>query len=310
MKEQLKLEPVFKQMVWGGSRMRDYFGYEIPGDDTGEAWTVSAHPQGDCKVTGGRFDGHTLSWLWEHERQLFGNAPGKEFPLLVKYIDAKDDLSIQVHPDDAYADVHENGARGKTECWYILDCEKDADIIVGHRAEDTKELETFIQENRWDDLLHVRPIHAGDFFQIPPGTIHAIRKGTMLIEIQQNSAITYRLYDYGRCPGGKPRELHQKQALDVVQCPYKDAEISPKVSHEKGFVHTSLVSCQFFTVDKYDIQEMLELEQNHPFLIVCVLDGSGTIDGASVRKGENLILPYDYGTAQIKGSMSLITAHI
>lgn len=310
MKELIKLDPIFKQMVWGGNRMRDYFGYNIPAEDTGEAWTVSAHPQGDCKISSGSFAGHTLSWLWEHNRELFGNLSGKEFPLLVKYIDAKDDLSIQVHPDDAYAAIHENGARGKTECWYILDCEKDADIIVGHHAKSKEELKTLIQENRWDDLLSVRPIHAGDFFQITPGTIHAIRKGTLLIEIQQNSAVTYRLYDYRRCSDGKPRQLHLKQAMDVVQCPYADAAANPNVFCEKGFEHTALVTCQFYTVDKYDIQEAMELEQDQPFLILSVIDGTGTIDGEPVKKGDNLILPYGYGTAQIKGKMTFITAHI
>lgn len=310
MKEFLKLEPVFKQMVWGGNRMREYLGYDIPTDNVGEAWTVSAHPQGDCQIKDGKFAGRTLSWLWEHERALFGNAPGKEFPLLVKYIDAKDDLSIQVHPDDAYANAHENGARGKTECWYILDCEKDADIIVGHRAKTKAEMETLIRENRWDDLLQVRPIHAGDFFQIEPGTVHAIRKGTMLIEIQQNSAVTYRLYDYGRCPGGKPRELHLKQAMDVVQCPYTDAATEQKISHEDGFDRVSLVQCEFYTVDKYDIHGSMELKQDQPFLIISVIDGSGTIDGTPVNKGENLILPFEYGTARIEGRMCLITAHM
>ena len=123
MREIIRLEPVFKQMVWGGSGLRDYFGYEIPGEDTGEAWVVSAHPQGDCRVAEGSFEGKTLSQLWKEERALFGGAEGEEFPLLVKFIDAKEDLSIQVHPDDTYAARQEKGALGKTECWYILDCE-------------------------------------------------------------------------------------------------------------------------------------------------------------------------------------------
>ena len=121
MREIIRLTPVFKEMVWGGNKLREHFGYPIPGDDTGEAWVVSAHQEGDCLIAEGTFAGKTLSWLWDNHRELFGNAKGKEFPLLVKFIDAREDLSIQVHPDDAYAQVHENGARGKTECWYILD---------------------------------------------------------------------------------------------------------------------------------------------------------------------------------------------
>ncbi|MDE7310962.1 MAG: class I mannose-6-phosphate isomerase [Eubacterium sp.] len=310
MKEWIRLEPVFKQMVWGGSRMREFFGYNIPGNDTGEAWCVSAHAQGDCMVLGGRFAGRTLSWLWEHERGLFGGIAGKEFPLLVKYIDAKEDLSIQVHPDDRYAGIHEDGARGKTECWYILDCKKDADIIIGHSARDQSELETMIRENRWKDLLRVRPIQAGDFFQIEPGTIHAIRKGTFLIEIQQNSDITYRLYDYGRCPGGKPRQLHLQQAMDVVKCPYKGQTAAPEVFYGQGYERATLVTCPFYTVEKYTVREILDIRQDHPFMILCVTDGSGTIDGSSVKKGDNLILPFGYGTAQIKGNLSVMAAFV
>ncbi len=310
MREMIRLEPVFQEMVWGGNRMKDYFGYNIPGDDTGEAWVVSAHPQGDCRIAEGSFAGKSLSWLWENHRELFGDAQGREFPLLVKFIDAKEDLSIQVHPDDAYAKEHENGARGKTECWYILDCAHDADIIVGHRAKNREEMRQLMEENRWEEFLKVRPIHPGDFFQIPPGTVHAIRKGTLLIEIQQNSAITYRMYDYGRMPGGKPRQLHQKQALDVVQCPYEEDMGERSVTHEAGYDKTFLVACPFYTVEKYDIRGTAKINQNHPFLIVSVIDGEGSIDGCAVKKGCCLILPDGYGTADLQGDFSIITAHI
>ncbi|MCI9282317.1 MAG: class I mannose-6-phosphate isomerase [Lachnospiraceae bacterium] len=310
MKEMIKLNPVFKTMVWGGNRMRDYFGYEIPGENTGEAWVVSAHPQGDCLISEGMFAGKSLSWLWKNHRELFGNIEGEEFPLLVKFIDAKEDLSIQVHPDDTYAEVHENGARGKTECWYILDCEKDADIIVGHQAKTKEEMKQWMEENRWEDFLKVRPIHPGDFFQIPPGTVHAIRKGTLLIEIQQNSAITYRMYDYGRMPGGKLRELHLNQALDVVQCPHEDYVEEKQVFHGNRYDKTFLVSCPFYTVEKYDIRGALMMEQKQPFLIVSIIDGEGMIDENPVKKGACLILPDGYGTIRIKGNLSLVTAHI
>lgn len=310
MKEIIKLMPVYKEMVWGGTRMQDYFGYKIPGSDTGEAWVVSAHPQGDCRIAEGRFEGKTLSWLWDNHRELFGETEGEEFPLLVKYIDARDDLSIQVHPDDIYAAIHENGARGKTECWYILDCEANSDIIIGHQAKTKEEMKSLIDENRWEEFLKVRPIRPGDFFQIPPGTVHAIRRGTFLIEIQQNSAVTYRMYDYDRRTGGKPRELHLKQAMEIVQCPYEKTSVSPEVFHEKGCDRTRLVSCRYYTVDKYDIMGTAMLEQSHPFLIVSVTCGKGSIDGCPVKKGENLILPYGYGDVRLEGDMSLVTAYV
>ncbi|MCI8660531.1 MAG: mannose-6-phosphate isomerase, class I [Lachnospiraceae bacterium] len=310
MREIIKLTPVFKEMIWGGNKLRENLGYDILGDNIGEAWVVSAHDQGDCLIAEGRFAGKTLSWLWDNHRELFGNAKEKEFPLLVKFIDAREDLSIQVHPDDAYAQVHENGARGKTECWYIMDCEEGSDIIVGHRAETREEMKEMIEEGRWEEFLHVRPIHPGDFFQIPPGTVHAIRKGTLLIEIQQNSAITYRIYDYGRMSGGKPRELHIRQALDVVGCPYKEEKTQKQVFREEGYDRTFLVSCPFYTVEKYDVRESFVLLQNQRFMIVNVIEGEGMVDEMPVKKGCCMILPYGYGEARIEGEMSIVTAYI
>ena len=137
----LFLKPVFKEMIWGGSRLKEQFGYEIPGDHTGECWAISAHPNGDCIVKEGPYEGRTLSEMWTSHPELFGSPGLDRFPLLIKIIDAKDDLSIQVHPDDAYAKEHENGSLGKTECWYILDCKEDARIVIGHNAKTQKELE-------------------------------------------------------------------------------------------------------------------------------------------------------------------------
>lgn len=310
MKEILRLEPVFKEMIWGGSRMKEWFGYEIPGDHTGEAWVVSAHPQGDCRIREGRFAGKTLSWLWQEHRELFGNLEGDQFPLLVKIIDAREDLSIQVHPDDAYAQEHEDGALGKTECWYILDCGEKADIIVGHHAKSREEMEQMIGEKRWSEFLNVRPIHKGDFFQINPGTVHAIKRGTLLIEIQQNSAITYRLYDYDRLCDGKPRELHLDKSLDVIRCPYEDAATHRETVHREGYDTARLVSCPYYTVDTYKIQTILVLEHNRPFQIVSVIDGEGSLDGSPVKKGDHMILPCGYGTARLEGRMEIVVSGV
>ena len=143
--ELLLLEPVFKQMIWGGSRLKDDFGYDIPGDNTGECWAISAHPHGDCTLKNTEYKGKTLSWLWENHRELFGNVQGDRFPLLIKIIDAKADLSIQVHPDDAYAAEHENGSLGKMECWYILDAKEGGTIVIGHNAKNHEEVEEMIR---------------------------------------------------------------------------------------------------------------------------------------------------------------------
>lgn len=304
------LTPVFKEMLWGGSRMRDSFGYDIPGDDTGEAWIVSAHPQGDCRVAEGRFAEETLSSLWANHRELFGGLPGDVFPLLVKIIDAKADLSIQVHPDDAYAKIHENGALGKTECWYILDCDEGASIIVGHNAGSKEELREMIEHKEWSRLIRQRPIHPGDFFQITPGTVHAIKGGTLLIETQQNSAITYRLYDYDRLSDGKPRELHIEKSIDVIRCPHRDEAVSREPECHDGYVIKHLISCDYYAVDKVDVNGRFLLEQTEPFSIVSVIDGEGTADKHPIKKGMNFILPSGYGSCEFQGKMSLVISHV
>lgn len=310
MKEPIFFQPVFKEMLWGGSRLRSEYGYPIPSDHTGEAWVISAHPHGDCQAVSGPFRGKTLSWLWSNHPELFGNAGGSEFPLLVKIIDARDNLSIQVHPDDAYAKSHENGSLGKTECWYVLDCDPGATIVVGHNAESKEALRRMIDEKQWSDLIRTRPIKKGDFFQIEPGTVHAIQKGTLILETQQSSDITYRLYDYDRLQNGRPRELHIEKSIDVIRCPHRDFACTEKPLQGDGFSRVNLVTCPFYQVDKWDIETSVSIPHTYPFLIVSVLEGTGTVSKVPVKKGDHFILPYGYGSFLTEGSLSLITSHI
>ena len=207
----LRMKPIFQEKIWGGNRLNTVFGYDIPSDHTGECWAISGHPGGDCAIVGGPFDGKTVAGLWQERRELFGNLPGDLFPLLIKIIDARENLSIQVHPDDAYAGAHENGALGKTECWYVLDCDEGATIIIGHNASSKEEMARMVEENRWTELLREVPIHKGDFFQINPGCLHAIKGGTLILETQQSSDVTYRFYDYGRLENGKPRKKRDER---------------------------------------------------------------------------------------------------
>ena len=182
MKELLFMKPVFKEAVWGGKKLREDFGYEIPGDDTGECWGIGAHKNGDCTIAEGTYKGEHLSKLWTDHPELFGNEDGrygKEFPLLIKIIDARSDLSIQVHPDNDYAREHENGSLGKTECWYILDSEPGTKIVIGHYAKDKEELKQMVEEKRWKDLIREVTVKKGDFYQIDPGCVHAIKGGTV-----------------------------------------------------------------------------------------------------------------------------------
>lgn len=305
----LFLEPVFKQMIWGGDRLRTDFGYPIPGDDTGECWGISAHPHGDTRVLSGRYAGETLSSLWKYHRELFGNLPEDRFPLLIKIIDARADLSIQVHPDDAYAMANEDGSFGKTECWYIIDCPADAKLVLGHNASDRQELVGMVRGGKWEELLRYVPIQKGDFIQIAPGTVHAITSGCLLLETQRSSDITYRVYDYDRLSNGKPRELHIEKSLDVINVPEKPAEVM--VKHKQEIPKNQwreMVSCEAYRVFRAEVQGSFVFEQTFPFLNVSVIDGAGSVSGTPVKKGDHFILPFGFGSVELTGELELVAS--
>ena len=283
MKELLLFEPVRKELIWGS-----------------ESWVIGAHPSGDCRVTAGTYAGSTLSQLWDEHRELFHDARGDRFPFLVKIIDAKKDLSIQVHPGDAYAKQHENGSLGKAECWYILHAVESKTLILGHHAKSREEAEEMIRDERWDEFLKRVTIKEGNFVQINPGTIHSICGGTKLIEIQQNSDITYRLYDYGRIVNGKPRELHIGKSLDVISIPDRSEErIYPEIPKD-GHV------TDFYKVIPHRIETEQSFVQDEDFQVLCVADGAGEIDGHPIRQGDALIIPYGYGTYTVAGQIEIL----
>jgi len=310
MKEILFINPIFKSMVWGGNRLRTEFGYDIPDDHTGECWAISAHPNGDCTIKNGTYEGKSLSWLWENRRELFGNRNEDRFPLLVKIIDAKADLSIQVHPDDDYAFKNANGSLGKTECWYILDCKDDAQIVIGHNARNKDELKQMIEQKRWNELIRILPIKKGDFFQITPGTVHAIKGGTMLLETQQSSDITYRLYDYDRLDNGKPRQIHIKESIDVIKCPHEDEPVGGYIIKNEMCEIRELISCRFYTVKKINLWGKQELIQDKDFMNASVISGEGEIDGIKISKGDHFIIPFGYGNFILEGDMEIVISYI
>lgn len=306
-KQILRLQPIFQEKIWGGSRLRTVFDYEIPSDETGECWAISGHPGGDCAVAG---TGKTLGQLWKEQPERFGNTPGDIFPLLIKIIDAKDDLSIQVHPDDAYAGVHENGSLGKTECWYVLDCDEGATIIVGHNASSKEEMAEMVAESRWSELLREIPIHKGDFFQIDPGCLHAIKGGTLILETQQSSDVTYRFYDYGRLQDGKPRELHIEKSLAVTTAPFVPAAPVQTVTKIGDARVTHLVTCPYYSVYRCELKGRANFHWDKPFVNVSILAGEGTLDGNHVKKGDHLLITADYGDMAIAGELEFIYSHL
>lgn len=314
--ELIPLRPVLHNNLWGGHRLGTEWGYELPDGPVGECWGISAHPHGDCLVDGGPYAGLTLSRLWDQHRELFGNLEGDRFPLLVKVLDAQDDLSIQVHPDDNYAREHEGGSLGKHECWYVLDAPEDGRIIVGQNAKDRAEFAHMVAENRWDDIVNLVPIRAGDFFDIKPGTLHAIKGGTLILETQQSSDVTYRVYDYGRRQSdGSLRELHLEQAMDVIDYAAVSPTSDTVTSFEKDGV-TKLMSCAYFEVLRLRAQEErpLAFAQPYPFLCISVIEGQGAITtpagSCQVRKGSHLVAPYGSGELLFEGSLTAIVSFV
>jgi len=314
LKQPIFLRPSFQERIWGGNQLEKKYGYSIPSSKTGECWAISAHPHGQSVVASGDFAEKSLGELWEAYPELFGHFQSDRFPLLTKILDANDDLSVQVHPDDEYADEFENGELGKTECWYIIDCDEDADMIFGHHAQSKQEFVELVEQENWKGLLQRIKIKPGDFFYVPSGTIHALCKGTLVLETQQSSDTTYRVYDYNR-PGqdGKPRELHLDKAIEVTTVPHTAAKVEPAVAQTSGGSITTFIEEDYFTVSKWDIKNSLSLTQEAHFTLASVIRGEGKIisEGIeySIKSGDHFILPNQMQSFTIEGNVQLIASH-
>jgi mannose-6-phosphate isomerase len=312
--EPIFLKPVFKERIWGGTALKGKFGYGIPSDITGECWGISAHPNGPCEVLNGPLKGKTLDQLWDNHRELFSNQEGDEFPLLVKILDAANDLSVQVHPGDTYAREVENVPYGKTECWYIVDCEEGAELVYGHHAQSQQEFEKMVEEGRWDDLLRRVKIKPGEFYYIPSGTIHAIGKGTMILETQQSSDITYRVYDYGRRDAeGNTRKLHIEKSIDVATIPHQDHTFEPVERTTEGLTTKKLIEEKYFTVYHGGLEGDFAVDNNNRYSLISVLNGNGEViikgRNHAFKKGDHFIIPSTVKEYEMKGKSELIHSH-
>ncbi|HFD1726952.1 TPA: mannose-6-phosphate isomerase, class I [Enterococcus faecium] len=312
MQEPMFLKPVFQEKIWGGSRLRSVFGFDIPNDKIGEDWAISAHPHGVSVVENGEFKGKRLDELWSENKELFGHPSEPVFPLLIKILDAEDDLSVQVHPDDAYGMKHE-GELGKTECWYIIDAEPGAEIIYGHHAKTREELAEMIKDGRWDDLLKKVPVKKGDFFYVPSGTIHAIGKGIMILETQQSSDTTYRVYDYDRKDAqGQTRELHIQQSIDVTTVPAKTPELQIKEVRKGNSSIVTYLETEFFNVYEWDIKGITSFKKQAPYTLMTVIEGAGdlVVDGKTypLEKGTSCIIPNGVSEWAVQGELAIIAS--
>ena len=302
----LKFQPIYKQMLWGGNKFLSLYDRTIPGDDTGESWDLSCHRSGMSVVSNGAFAGKTLEGLLaEYPLEIYGSgAQPKQVPLLVKLIDANDNLSVQVHPNDDNAD-RAKGENGKTEAWYILAAEPGAKLIFGLIDGTTKEqFATLVASGSVEQVLRQVPVKTGDIISVPAGIVHALTSGVVVAEVQQNSDTTYRIYDYNRVGAdGKGRELHVEAALRVI-----DFGEQPAVDFSKRAILTP-----FFSMGEIVVNGKYYDDTNGSYLIYIVLDGSGDIswnegETENIRRGETILIPAAVGKVELRGDMKILRA--
>ena len=313
----IKLQPVFKEIVWGGNRLKNDYGFKSNLNNIAEAWMLCARNDGDNVVVNGEFEGESFTELVKEHKELLGTKGEKyeEFPLLIKFIDAKSDLSVQVHPDDEYAKKYEN-SYGKTEAWYILDCDEGAQLIYGFNKELTREeFKKSIEDNTFLDYVNKVNVKKGDVFFIEAGTLHAIGGGILLAEVQQNCNTTYRVYDYGRLVDGKPRELHVEKALDVTDTvpPTRSGDADGEKITLDGAVFQELCSCEFFKMSTLVVDGTYTLDvDNESFVSLLVTKGQGTVEcgGTSVEiaSGDSIFVPANAGKTVLNGSFEVLVS--
>ncbi len=306
----LKFHPILKERLWGGQKLGSVLGKDIESDITGESWELSGVAGDDSIVSNGPLTGTSLSSLIkDNPIRLLGQETvdrfGLEFPILIKFIDAKKDLSIQLHPNDELARKR-HSSFGKTEMWYIMDADRDAELIIGFETDVAKE--TYVkslENNTITDLLHYQKVKEGDTFFINTGKIHAIGAGVLLAEIQQTSDVTYRVYDFNRKnKKGELRELHTELALDAIDFEHKD-DFNVPYSRDKDILNT-MVNSPYFKTNylhltagfKQDLSAVLS------FIIYICIDGKATIandDGeVNIRKGETVLISADTRAVEIR----------
>lgn len=320
----LKFNPILKSMIWGGEKMRQYKAIDTDQKNIGESWELSGVPGNESVVSNGEFAGRTISELIkEYGPALLGRKVhetyGENFPLLIKFIDARDDLSIQVHPDDAMAQSVHGQPFGKTEMWYVVSADKDAHLMSGLSAEITpEEYVSRVENNTITDVLSDYKVQSGDVFFLPAGRIHSIGKGCFIAEIQQTSDLTYRIYDFGRLGlDGKPRELHTELAKDAID--YSVSEDYRTAYTAAQNEETQLVECEYFKTNLLDLTEPLsvDVKSKDSFMIVICLEGQGEMKDSegnvvALKQGETVLVPavIDEITLFPQGRLKVLTSWI
>lgn len=317
------LKPAGKDYLWGGMRLNEIYGKGIDMSPLAETWECSTHPDGLSTIQGGCFHGRTLKSVLEEHPEYAGEVllPGGELPILVKLIDAKEDLSVQVHPDDSYAKEHEHGSPGKYEMWYVLDACKDSYLVYGfHHNQDRETIRQNLLQGTIRKSLQYVPIQKDQVFYIEPGQVHAIGAGALIAEIQQNSNITYRLYDYDRLDkNGQPRPLHIDKALNVIRLESSTEPRQPirVLRYQPGCASELLCRCKYFQVERLlvNTDSPKELSFLRPlmrsFQVLLCIEGQGTLfpehgDDLTFTKGDCIFIPANCPPMKLLGSVQLL----
>ncbi len=316
--EILKLMPAGKDYLWGGTRLKEEYGKKIGLTPLAETWECSVHPDGSSVVTNGEHKGMTLAEvLWQHPDYLGCKVQDGELPVLVKFIDAKQDLSVQVHPNDEFAWEHEH-QNGKTEMWYVIDAEEGANLIYGFRHRVTEEiLRNAIETKTLNRHLQKVEVHKGDVYFVPAGTVHGIGSGILLVEVQESSNITYRVYDYERVDkNGKKRELHFDKAVQVM-----NMDVAPDVSQKPRMVRyypggsrELLCRCKYFETERIQVTKGFSFSvRDESFQILMCLNGYGQVETMDAEqkpvrfcKGETMFLPAGIGRCMVVGETTVL----
>lgn len=317
----LKLKPALKDYLWGGTKLKTDFGFESDMEKLAEGWMLSCHKDGENIVENGEYKGMTLSQVISVCGKDILGTNGKKFdffPILIKLIDAKNDLSVQVHPDNDYA-LSAEGEYGKTECWYIIDCEKNAELIYGfNRKISSEEFRKRIENNTFLEVVNKVKVNKGDLFFIEAGTLHAIGAGILLAEIQQNSNTTYRVYDYNRRDkDGNLRPLHIEKAVAVTHCEppkYSSRPMGEKEAFD-GYSAQLLTECELFKVKNLEITEKAEITADESsFVSLLVTDGEGKISCSGeefeAKKGDSYFVSACGGKVKIQGRITVIETRV
>ncbi|MEJ6950640.1 mannose-6-phosphate isomerase, class I [Natronospora cellulosivora (SeqCode)] len=318
-----KFKPIYKEKIWGGNKLLTFFKRVLAKKNIGESWEVAAHENGSSIISNGNYQGTNISTLYKkYPKEILGEKSSyndlENFPLLIKILDANDKLSVQVHPDDEYAQ-REEGEPGKTEMWYILDAKENAKLVYGIKENTDKEsFKKSIEDGTLEKYLNEIKVEKGDVIFIPSGTIHAIEDGILLAEIQQNSDTTYRVYDWNRTDSkGNSRELHVEKALEVTnfQQDISKAKSTPLRKQMDGYIRSFLVACHYFITEKIEVQKEYSIAPsgNRPYILMNI-SGQASINyedlSYSFNPGDTFFLPASLNNVRIDGEVEFLLSYL